>query len=195
MKNVLIINAHQKYEGFAEGKLNESLSRLAEDTLQLAKHNIKTTVVDGSYDIAEELEKHQWADIIIVQTPVYWFGTPWIFKKYIDEVYTSAMGKLWESDGRSSSDPDKLYGSGGLVQEKQYMISTTWNAPEEAFTDNKQFFNGNDVDTVFTGLHKMYQFLGMKQISSFNCYDVMKNPQIETDLSAFTKHINTVIPA
>jgi len=189
-KNILIINAHQKYEGFAEGALNKSLSELAEETLRLADHNIRTSVIDTSYNVEEELEKHQWADIIIIQTPVYWFGTPWIFKKYIDEVYTSGMGQLWESDGRSSTDPEKLYGSGGLTKGKQYMLSTTWNAPKNAFDDSQQFFDGNDVDMVFLGLHKIYQFLGMKKLQTFNCYDVMKNPQIETDLAAFAEHIN-----
>jgi len=118
---------------------------------------------------------------------------PWIFKKYIDEVYTSAMGQLWESDGRSSTDPTKLYGSGGLTQGKQYMISTTWNAPKDAFDDHNQFFNGYDTDMIFMGLHKMYQFLGMEQLSSFSCYDVIKNPQVETDLASYAAHINSVV--
>lgn len=192
-KNILIINAHQYYEGFAEGKLNHSLTSVAEKSLSSANHQIRITSIDKSYDITTELENHIWADIVIIQTPVYWFGIPWIFKKYIDEVYTSGMGKLWESDGRSSTDSSKKYGSGGLVQGKKYMISTTWNAPEEAFSDSGQFFNGNDVDMVFMGLHKIYQFLGMEQMDSFNCYDVMKNPQIETDLASYAEHISRLI--
>ena len=103
------------------------------------------------------------------------------------------MGQLWESDGRSSTDPTKLYGSGGLTQGKQYMISTTWNAPKDAFDDHNQFFNGYDTDMIFMGLHKMYQFLGMEQLSSFSCYDVIKNPQVETDLASYAAHINSVV--
>ena len=193
MKNILIINAHQKYEGFAEGRLNQSLCTLAAETLQTAQHNVKTSIIDQGYNITEELDKHLWADVIIIQTPAYWFGIPWIFKKYIDEIYTSGMGQLWESDGRSSTDSSKLYGSGGLLQGKQYMISSTWNAPKNAFNDPQQFFNGQDIDDVFMGLHKIYQFLGMQQLDSFNCYDVMKNPQIESDMPSFKQHINSVI--
>ena len=193
MKNILIINAHQKYEGFAEGRLNQSLCVLAAETLQTAQHNVKTSIIDQDYNIAEELDKHLWADVIIIQTPAYWFGIPWIFKKYIDEVYTSVIGQLWESDGRSSTDASKLYGSGGLLQGKQYMISSTWNAPKNAFNDPQQFFNGHGIDDVFMGLHKIYQFLGMQQLDSFNCYDVMKNPQIENDLPAYEAHIKHVV--
>jgi len=163
------------------------------DTLHSADHNIKTSALESGNNTAEEHEKHQWADIIIIQTPVYWFDVPWIFKKYIDEAYTSAMGQLWESDGRSSTDSTKLYGSGGLTQGKQYMISTTWNASKDAFDNHSQFFNGYDTDMVFMGLHKMYQFLGMKQLSSFSCYNIIKNPQIETDLTSYAAHINRVV--
>lgn len=193
MKKILIINAHQKYEGFAEGRLNQSLCTLAEETLQAAGHNTQTTIIEKPYDISEEIKKHLWADTIIIQTPVYWFGIPWIFKKYIDETYTTGLGQLWESDGRSSTDASKYYGSGGLLQNKHYMLSTTWNAPMDAFTDKQQFFKGHNVDEVFMGLHKIYQFLGMQQLSSFHCYDVMKNPQIEKDLDSFKSHVRNIV--
>ncbi|MCP4229659.1 MAG: NAD(P)H-dependent oxidoreductase, partial [bacterium] len=42
---------------------------------------VKLTYIEKGYDINEEVEKHIWADIIITQSPVYWFGTPWIYKK------------------------------------------------------------------------------------------------------------------
>ena len=192
-KNILIINAHQRYEGFAEGTLNKSLTELAEKNLKAEQHNVRTSIIEQGYAIEEEIEKHQWADVVIIQTPAYWFSVPWIFKRYIDEVYTTGMGTLWESDGRSSTDPARKYGTGGLTRGKKYMISTTWNAPGEAFTDQDQFFGGRDVDMVFMGLHKIYQFLGMEQLPGFNCYDVIKNPQAETDLADYSAHISRTI--
>ena len=44
----------------------------------------------------------------------------------MDEVYTYGHGKLYENDGRTRHDPSKQYGSRGLLQGKQYMISVTW---------------------------------------------------------------------
>ncbi|EKU16338.1 putative nAD(P)H-dependent quinone reductase [Streptococcus intermedius BA1] len=35
-----------------------------------------------------------------------------------------------------------IYGQGGLMKEKEYILSTTWNAPEEAFNNSTAFFNG-----------------------------------------------------
>jgi len=194
MNNALLINGHQRYEGFAEGKLNRTLTEAAEAFLTEKGYSVKTTVVDTGYDIAEEHEKYPWADIVIVQTPVYWMSVPYIFKKYIDEVFTSAVGKvLWQDDGRTRTDPSKKYGSGGLMQGKQYMISTTWNAPTEAFGDPDQFFQGKDVDDVFFWLHKNFQFFGMEAIPSFSCHDVLKNADIENDLARYRKHLEQVI--
>ena len=71
-----MINAHQRYEGFADGKLNQTLIDAAKDLLSGIGYEIKTTNVENGYDIPEELEKHKWADVVIVQTPVYWMSVP-----------------------------------------------------------------------------------------------------------------------
>lgn len=105
MKNVLHINAHQPYP-FSEGKLNETLTELAITVLQENDYHVKTTKTAEQYVVNDELEKHQWADCIILQTPVNWMGVPWSFKKYMDEVYTAGMGgELCEGDGRTTEKP------------------------------------------------------------------------------------------
>ncbi len=52
-------------------------------------YEVKTTIVESGYEIAEELDKYKWADAVFVQTPVYWMSVPYLFKKYMDEVFTS----------------------------------------------------------------------------------------------------------
>ena len=64
MNKVLIINAHQRYEGFAEGKLNQTLCDTASQMLEGKGYEIKTTHVEKGYDVAQELEKYRWADKI-----------------------------------------------------------------------------------------------------------------------------------
>jgi putative NADPH-quinone reductase len=97
--------------------------------------DVKTTFIDEGYDVAEEVAKFLWADVIIYQMPGWWMGAPWTVKKYIDEVFTEGHGSLYASDGRTRSDASQKYGSGGLIQGKQYMLSLTWNAPQQAFDD------------------------------------------------------------
>ncbi|GAL14596.1 hypothetical protein JCM19233_5608 [Vibrio astriarenae] len=60
MKNALIINAHQRWENFAEGKLNASYVELAEKRLRELGYHVQTSIIDQEYDIDNEIEKHQW---------------------------------------------------------------------------------------------------------------------------------------
>ena len=91
MKKILHINAHQPYP-FSEGKLNHSLSKHAISVLEEKGYEIQTTRSAENYVVEDKLDKHQWADFIILQSPVNWMGVPWSFKKYMDKVYTAGMG-------------------------------------------------------------------------------------------------------
>ncbi|ANJ66568.1 flavodoxin [Halothiobacillus diazotrophicus] len=191
MSNFLIINAHEYYP-FAEGRLNQTLVELAIEHLISKGHSIKTTTMKDGYEIEAELEKHQWADVIILQSPVNWMGVPWPFKKYMDEIYTAGMaGQLCNGDGRTSEAPKKNYGAGGTLQGKRYMLSLTFNAPAEAFNDpNEYLFQGKSVDDLFFPMHMNFRFFGMESLTTFACYDVMKNPTIKADLERFLEHLH-----
>ncbi|GKX52877.1 NAD(P)H-dependent oxidoreductase [Budvicia aquatica] len=191
MNNILIINAMKKF-AHSNGELNLTLHHAAADFLRQAGHQVKETIVDQGYDIEEEIEKYMWADTVIYQQPGWWMGTPWILKKYIDEIFTEGHGRLYQSDGRSRSDASKKYGSGGLIQGKTYMLSVTWNAPQEAFDDPAQFFEGVGVDGVYLPFHKANQFLGMTPLPTFLCTDVMKQPDVENNIKRLHQHLAEV---
>ncbi len=195
MKKVLIINAHQFYQGFSEGKLNEIMINVI--TAEMEKHvaEVKQTHIEKGYKVDEEVQKHLWADIIITQSPVYWFGMPWIHKKYIDEVLTAGLVQqsLLIDDGRTRSDPSKQYGTGGKMQGKQYMISLTWNAPREAFDNSDQYlFEGKSVDDVFIGNTANYKFCGAEILPSFSCFNIMKDANVEEDVARLKTHLAQV---
>ena len=195
MKKVLIINAHQFYEGFSEGKLNNTIADVIKSNFEENGYEVKQTYIEQGYVINEEVQKHLWADIIITQSPVYWFGTPWIYKKYIDEVLTTGLVQqnLLVDDGRTRSDPSKQYGTGGKMQGKQYMISLTWNAPREAFDNSDQFlFEGKSVDDVFISNTANYKFCGAEILPSFSCFNVMKEADVEGDIERLKKHLAEV---
>lgn len=183
MTKILIINS-MKQLAHSGGKLNETLTQVAADYLEEKGHTVQITVVDEGYNIQVEVEKYLWTDTIIYQIPGWWMGPPWILKKYMDDVFTAGHGKLYANDGRTHADDAKKYGSGGLLQGRKYMISTTWNAPVEAFTDPAQFFEGVGIDGVMMPVHKANQFLGMTPLPTFMCNDVIK----ATDVPAYTRH-------
>ncbi len=193
-KNILIINAHQYYES-SEGKLNQHLADFAKDFFEEANHEVKTTIIDSGYQIEEEAEKHEWADLIITQTPVYWFAGPWTYKKYIDEVFNELIDrkKIVISDGRSRQN-DKPYGSGGTPHGKKLLLSSTWNAPQVAFDDSEQYlFQGKNLDEALIGITSVYKFCGFEILPGFACYDVKKAPKIDQDLSRYKEILKTLI--
>lgn len=191
MKRALIINGHQYYP-FAEGKLNATLVKRATEILKNKGWRIKTTTMQDDYNVDEELEKHLWADVIILQTPVNWMGVTWSFKKYMDEVYTAGMfGKLCDSDGRSSTAPKENYGAGGCLTDSKYMLSLTFNAPKEAFNNKDEYlFTGKSVDDLLFSQHMNFKFFGMQPLPTFACHDVMKNPDVEADFKRFEAHLD-----
>jgi len=194
MKNAFLINAHQEYP-FSPGKLNASLLSHIEKELSSKGFEIKSTDMKMEYNIEEEIQKHLWSDVIILQSPVNWMGVPWSFKKYLDEVYTAGMrGQLCKGDGRSSKSPKQGYGTGGSLTGKKYMMSLTFNAPKEAFNNSEEWlFQGKSADDLFFPMHMNFRFFGLEQIETFVCYDVMKNPSIEQDFTRLSQHINTHI--
>ena len=189
MKKVLILNGGKTF-AHSKGALNKTMTTIAEQHLLEMQHSVQITSINEGYDIESEIEKWLWTDVIIQQTPAWWMGVPWIVKKYIDEIFTMGHGRLYQSDGRSRSNLESKYGSGGLLQGKKYMLSVTWNAPEEAFTDPNQFFEGVGVDGVYLAMHKAHQFLGMEPLKTFMCNDVIKNLNIDNDIQRYKEHLD-----
>lgn len=189
MKNIFIINGHQKYP-FSEGKLNASLIEKAEKHFIDNGYAIQKTTTEDTYEVNAEIEKFKWADLVFFQTPLNWMGVSWSFKKYIDEVFTMGMmGELSNGDGRTSQAPKKNYGLGGKLKGK-YMISVTANAPKEAFNDpNEMFFEGMSEDELLKPMHLNFKWFGLKPLKTFFAYDVMKNPDVVNDFIRFENHI------
>ncbi|MDD9266216.1 NAD(P)H-dependent oxidoreductase [Paenibacillus sp. GCM10023248] len=181
MKNILIINGHQKY-GSSEGKLNQTLVDSMVSLLQ-ENNSVKTTTLQKGYSVEEEQQKFIWADTIIYQTPIYWFSVPGLLKTYMDEVF--AYGLFFKGADQ--------YGRGGLLTNKTYMLSTTWNAPEKAFNDPTQFFKGDGLEGALGHLHRVQEFLGMHPLKSFACYDVIKNPNIDKYVTELHAHLKNVL--
>ncbi len=176
MKNVLLLNLHQKYEGFANGNLTRDILKEAKNFFSDNGYNIKETNIDEGYNVAEELEKFKCSDLIFVQSPVYWMGLPWLGKKYIDEIFSAGVNTVtYSSDGRSRTDPSKTYGSGGLMGGKRYMLSFTYNCPETEFNNPKGFFDGLSLDEANIALHKTFQFCGAIPYPSYSVHDVYKS--------------------
>lgn len=191
MKKVLLLTLHQKYDGIANGNVTKALVERAKEFFVQNGFEVKETVIEEGYDVAQELEKFKWADMFFVQSPVYWMGLPWLGKKYIDDIFSGGAGTVtYASDGRTRNDPSKTYGSGGLMNGKKYMLSFTYNCPKSEFDNPDGFFDGLSLDEANVALHKTFQFCGVEPMPSYAVHDVYKSEfSLENVLDALTTHL------
>jgi NADPH dehydrogenase (quinone) len=181
-KTTLIINGAEVRNPAASGRLNTLLF----ETLRLelsSTHTILTTEVRKGYDVANEQHKFLEADLIVFQTPVFWFSLPSIFKRYIDDVYS--YGVFF---GRAGE-----YGRGGLLSGKQYMLSMTWNAKSTDFDSTSGFLGQRTADDVMLAFHLTQRYIGLQQLPSFSEYNVVQSPNSDRTVSRLREHLNQYI--
>ena len=194
-KKILLINTHLTYPNWTEGTLNNSFIQKAKDFLESKNFEVLETKVEDGYNADEEVEKHLQADIVILQTPLNWFGAPWIYKKYVDELFNSGFDSksLLTGDGRTPEKPTAQYGTGGLMQGKKFMICATWNAPAEAFDNPDQYlFAGKGLTDIFLHITSNYRFCGYDIMDSYNCFDIYRLGDIAKDLENYPTHLAEV---
>lgn len=194
--NIFIINGGQVF-AHSGGYFNNMLTGWTADFLAQNGYDIRIKNINDSFDAHEEVENYKWADVIIYHTPIWWFQVPNALKKYIDEVFTAGhQNGMYFSDGRSRKNPAINYGRGGLMQGKKYMVTSSWNAPDTAFTLPGEFFNQTSVDDgVLFGFHKMNEFLSLERIDGFHFHDVEKqgSPERFNNYKVeYLKHLETV---
>lgn len=184
MKKVLIINGAQKF-AHSGGNLNSVIVDWDEAFFQEKGLEIEVTHVTEAYTPELEVEKIVAADFIIYHFPIWWMHVPYQLKEYLDIVLTAGYKKLYYSDGRKAENPAINYGTGGLLQGKKYLVTTTWNAPETAFTLPGEFFQEKSVDDgILFPFHRMNAFIGLEPEASVHFHDVEKNMSSER-LEAF----------
>lgn len=191
MTKIFIINGGQKF-GHSGGKFNETIADATAGFFSsLEGFEVKTTNINHDYDPAEEVEKYVWADVVIYHTPIWWFQVPHAFKKYIDVVFTEGHQKgIYVSDGRKAENPTRNYGTGGMLHGRKYMVTSSWNAPKEAFTLPGEFFMETSVDDgVLFGFHRMNAFTGMERMEGIHFHDVEKNADIISALKQHQEHL------
>lgn len=197
MQKVFIINGGQHF-AHSGGRFNKTVTGWTVDFLKNHNVEIRITDINEDFDPLQEAEHYKWADLIIYHIPIWWFQIPNRMKLYLDEVFTAGHNNgIYRNDGRSRSNPAINYGTGGLLHGTSYMVTTSWNAPDTAFTLKGEFFNQTSVDDgVLFGFHKAMEFTGMKRIAGFHFHDMEKNvtpERIEIYKQDYRRHLETVL--
>lgn len=195
MKKIFVIDGGQVF-AHSGGRFNHLLSDLDRTVFTSEKgFELRITRVEEAYHPESEAENFVWADVIIYHFPVWWFSMPHQLKEYIDVVFTAGHRKgMYRSDGRKSDHPEINYGTGGLLAGRKYMVTTTWNAPDTAFTLPGEFFEQRSVDDgVLFGFHKMNAFLSLEKLPGIHFHDLEKNvtdERVERYQQEYLAHLN-----
>lgn len=157
MKNILIISGHTDMN---DSVANKTIMSMLEEKLP----GCRTVYLDRLYthkpiDVKAEQENLMWADIIVLQFPVFWFSMPSLLHRWMEEVFLHGFSH--------GSTGDKLRG-------KTLVLSYTTGAPADcmnwdeffAFIRGACHFTGmNFGGTVHTGSvsYNMRQDPGMME--------------------------------
>lgn len=113
-----------------------------------------------SPDIRAEHEKIEWADALVVQFPVWWYGPPAILKGWFDRVFVKGFGY-----GVTDENGTVLrYGEGKLTG-KRALAAITLGGRRETFSPRGA--NGKLDDVLFPLLHGTFWYTGMSALPPF----------------------------
>ncbi len=181
MNSILLILGAENGD-FAKGAYNRGLFETASSLLGQTK-KVETTIIVDGFDVDEEIQKFKRADAIIFQYPIYWFMMPPSLKSYIDQVY--AYDEFYTFN-------DGPYATGGLMGGRKYMLSTTWNAPIEAFGEQNGLLEGRTASDVISPMRMTQEYCALEPLPHFFCHNIVKDPQFSADNARYKQHLASV---
>ncbi|MFM9370817.1 NAD(P)H-dependent oxidoreductase [Streptomyces sp. Da 82-17] len=116
-----------------------------------------------SADIRAEQEKLDWADVVVFQFPMWWFGPPAILKGWFDRVLVQGFAfGLKDASGTTLR-----YGDGGLAG-KRALVVTSVGARESSF--GPRGIHGPVDEVLFPLLHGTFWYTGMAPLAPFTVF-------------------------
>jgi len=195
---VHIVDAHLTYPNWSEGTLNRAMVEKATTHLIGHGHTVTQTRIEQSYDPELEVRRHLDAELVILQTPINWFGAPWIYKRYIDDVFNAGLHskEFLDNDGRTRSDPTRQYGTGGHLHGRGFFVATTSNAPADTFSNaGSVLFEGKSMDDLLLAITASYKFVGYTVLGHYGIYDIFGTTDVAAGIEGYTTHLDRQLAA
>lgn len=160
MKNILIISGHT--DTVSDSVANRTILETLETTLPECRAvYLDRLYPDFKIDVTAEQENLMWADVIVLQFPVFWFSFPSIMHRWMEQTFLHGFSH--------GSMGDKLQG-------KKLILSYTSGAPAEAMS----------FDSFFEFVRAACGFTGMEYAGSIHTggvsYQMRQDPQMLTDI-------------
>jgi glutathione-regulated potassium-efflux system ancillary protein KefG len=150
MKNVLVISGHPDLS--ASRVSSTILQRLEEQRVTL--HRLSDIHRNYQFDIPAEQDLLVRHDRIVFLFPLYWYSSPAIMKKWIDDVFT----------------PGFAYArNGNKLQGKEFLVVTTVGAPETGYRAGG--FNNHTMDELLRPFQQTVAYVGGQYLSPVFIYE------------------------
>lgn len=120
-----------------------------------------------SDDIRQEQEKLLWADVVVLQFPLWWFSVPAIMKGWIDRVF----GHGFVIGVPNPAGGWLRYGEGRLAR-RRAMLAVTTGGREEQFSPRG--INGEINELLFHLNHGLFHYTGMTVLEPFVAYRTVR---------------------
>lgn len=118
-------------------------------------------------DVQAEIEKLLWADLLILQFPLWWYSMPAILKGWVDRVY--AYGFAYGVGEHSDRRWGDRFGEGTLAGKRAMLIVTTGGWEEHY---SARGVNGPIDDLLFPINHGILYYPGYQVLPPFVVYRV-----------------------
>ncbi|QCI67994.1 NAD(P)H-dependent oxidoreductase [Phreatobacter stygius] len=118
-------------------------------------------------DVQAEIEKLLWADVLILQFPLWWYTMPAILKGWVDRVY--AYGFAYGVGEHSDSHWGDRFGEGTLAGKRAMLLVTTGGWEEHYAARG---VNGPIDDLLFPINHGILYYPGYDVLPPFVAYRV-----------------------
>ena len=130
-----------------------------------------------SPDIAAEHENVSWADHIIFQFPMWYYGMPAILKGWFDRVLSEGF----------AHDPPRWFDN-GVMSGKRVMLSLTTNGKAAGYSEDGRH---GSIETLLWPVHNALRFCGFDVLPPYVAYDVVRGDDARRReiLAGYTRHL------
>lgn len=133
-------------------------------------------------DVKTEIDKLLWADLLILQFPLWWFAMPAILKGWVDRTY--ACGFAYGVGEHSDKRWGDRYGEGRLAGKRAMLIVTAGGWPEHY---GPRGINGPIDDLLFPINHGILYYPGYDVLPPFVTYGTDRYDEARFETAA--KHL------
>jgi len=119
-------------------------------------------------EVVREIENLKWADVVVLQFPLWWFGPPAILKGWFDRVLVNGFAIGVPREGTRQW---LRYGE-GLLAGKRGILAVTTGGREAQFSGRG--INGPIDDILFPINHGIFHYTGMKALAPFVAFRTVR---------------------